>query len=79
MPEYSYRPRLSVEIPEELKNRLDKLIRWGQLKHVIEPIIRDLVESLELLDPAEREMALAAIIGKRLKPKDFIESLREEE
>ncbi|KKK89155.1 hypothetical protein LCGC14_2735980, partial [marine sediment metagenome] len=58
---YTYRPRLSVEIDQSLKDRLDKLIRWGQLKHVMGPIILDLVEALEGLSPADREMAIAAI------------------
>ncbi len=75
---YTYRPRLSVEIDQSLKNRLDKLIRWGQLKHVMGPIILDLVESLEGLSPADREMAIAAIIASKLRPKEFIESLKED-
>ena len=75
---YTYHPRLSVEIDQDLKDRLDKLIRWGQLKHVIDPIIRDLVESLEGLSPADRELAIAAIIASRLRPKEFITSLKEE-
>ena len=76
---YTYRPRLSVEIDQSLKDRLDKLIRWGQLKHVMGPIILDLVEALEGLSPADREMAIAAIIASKLRPKEFITSLKEEE
>ena len=75
---YTYRPRLSVEIDQSLKDRLDKLIRWGQLKHVMGPIILDLVEALEGLSPADREMAIAAIIASKLRPKEFITSLKEE-
>jgi len=75
---YTYRPRLSVEIDQSLKDRLDKLIRWGQLKHVMGPIILDLVEALEGLSPADREMAIAAIIASKLRPKEFITSLKGE-
>jgi len=71
-----YRPRLSVEIDEDLKNRLSNLIRWGQLRHVMEAIILDLVESLEKLNPSDREIAIATIIAKKLRPRDFIENLK---
>jgi len=71
-----YRARLSVEIDEDLKNRLSNLIRWGQLRHVMEAIIIDLVESLEKLNPSDREIAIATIIAKKLRPRDFIEDLK---
>lgn len=71
----SYRPRISVEIPEDLKKQMDELFRWGNLKPVIVAIVQDLVDILGKLSPADRELTVAAIIAGSLKPKDFVESL----
>jgi len=78
MSDYLYRARLSVEIDQDLKDRLTNLVRWGQLRHVVEALIFDLVELLEGLPPHEREIIVATIIAGRIRPKDFIESLSDE-
>jgi len=71
-------PRLSIEIDQELKDRLDKVIHWGQGKRLIEVLIIDLVETLESLNYKEREVTKALIISRRVKTKDVLPSLNEE-
>ena len=75
MNEPIYRTRLSVEIDPVIKSQLDNLIRWGQLRHVVEAMLLDLVELIRELDPADRELVLAGIIGKKFRPRDFLKTL----
>lgn len=48
MPTYSnYRPRLSIEITEESRNKLQKLLPHGTQKLVFQLIVDDLISLME--------------------------------
>lgn len=42
-----YRPRISITLPEELKNRLTEAIPWGMQNRVFCVIVEDLVSLIE--------------------------------
>ena len=61
-----YRSRLGIDIDNDTRRKLDKLIAWGQLKPLITAVVQDLLDFLDDLEPKEREMAKALIIGRRI-------------
>lgn len=71
-------PRINVEVDADLKQRLDNVVQWGQLKGIVGALIFDLVELLESLDVREREITKALIISKRLSTTDVLESYKED-
>ena len=42
-----YRPRLSVDIPEELQQRIRRSIPWGVLSKLMLVILEDVVSAIE--------------------------------
>jgi len=58
-----YRPRLSIEITEEQRLKLNKLIPWGVGRELFSAIIEDLIEVLE----EHGEIIIAAMLSRKLK------------
>ena len=73
--EIPYRPRLSVELSFDQKERLNALIPWGMLKTIISTIIDQLIEALE----ENTSEVLAAIFAKEITVKDLIGLNKKEE
>lgn len=63
-----YRPRLSVELTMEQKDKLNNLIPWGMQKTIISTLIDQLLSALE----EDQGAVLAAILSKTLTVKDLI-------
>jgi hypothetical protein len=72
---HEYRPpRLTIEISEAQEQKLRRLIPHGTKKYLFSAIIDDLIPLLEL----HGEMAIAAILSRKLKLVDWAQSLKEE-
>ena len=65
--DYSYKPRLSIEISEEQSAALSRLIPWGLKGTLFQVIIDDIIELIE----KEGEIVIAAIIKKKLHIDNF--------
>jgi hypothetical protein len=71
-----YKPRFLFEITEEQKLRADKLIdQYGLRKAIFGPILDDV---LDLIDEYGG-VAIGVIIGRKLKPRELLPSLRKAE
>ena len=69
-----YRPRLSVDIPEELQARMRKAIPWGVLSKIILVILEDVVTAIEK-DPN----VIGAFISRYIRYFDMWEDQHEAE
>jgi hypothetical protein len=47
----SWRPRIQVDLPEELANRANKVFPWGLRNEILRAIIEDLVSVMERVNP----------------------------
>lgn len=61
--------RIQFEVQKEVKERLVKKLRWGQLTMVYEALTLDLLDLVENHDPY---MVVAAIVSKELTLHDII-------
>lgn len=61
-------PKVNVEIPEELHTKLSELLPHGTRKRVVNIMLEDLVR---LLESSDKELALGAILSRKLQYEDF--------
>lgn len=73
----SNRPRLSVEISEELQARLQKHIPWGLQSHIVRAILEQLVSLFEE-KPALRDLAIAAFISGDMTIIDIMRRIKKD-
>lgn len=65
----SYRPRLSIEISQEDKDKLSKLLPYGTQKIVFTYVVRDLIEIFEKYGSGR---VIGAFIERDITLKDLI-------
>lgn len=75
MKDPSNRVRLSVDIREDQKQDLDRLLPWGVGRSVFEVIVDDLIDMLK----KHGSRALVPILDKRLRPSECMPSLNMKE
>jgi hypothetical protein len=63
-----YRPRISIDLTEEQKRRLDKHITWGNKKVVFSVVVDELIE---LCERHGAGIVIGAFISRQLKLKDI--------
>lgn len=64
-----YRPRLTIDIPEELLNELRSLIPWGIRSKIFEVIIQDFVTMLKENNPG---YVVGALLARDIDLKDIV-------
>jgi len=62
-----YRARLSVDIPQELQQKLREVIPWGTLGRIVNIMLWDLVEAIE-----KNPNVLGALLSRYMKGTDVI-------
>ncbi len=68
-----YTPRLNVDIRQDQRDNLDKLIPWGQRREIISSILDDLIKILKPLDERDRRIFIACIVARKVGIEDFME------
>lgn len=68
-------PRLSVDIPIDLRRRLDKL-PWGTIKPLVIAVLSD---TLDVIEGPHGRAVLGAILCKQARAQDYSRSLQEGE
>ena len=64
-----YRPRLSIEISQEAKDKLKRLLPHGTQKIVFSLVVEDLIDMLEQYGSG---MVIGAFIERDIKLKDLL-------
>jgi hypothetical protein len=62
-----YRPRLSIEIGEDLQKRLQDLVPWGLRSQLMTVLLEDVLDMIE----KEGDIVTALIIKRKLHAKDI--------
>jgi len=65
-------PRLTVDLSEEQSNRLTRVLPWGNKKAVFHTLIDELILLLESVDPGSRQIAIGAIVAKKISVIDIL-------
>ena len=74
----SYRPRLSIDIDEELFNKLNDLIGDLRLKSKLyQKITYDLVRALELMTPRQRTFFILSVVDSKITIEEYCKGIRE--
>ena len=63
------RPRLNVDISEEQKLDLDRLVPWGLKNTLFGAIVDDIIQVLD--DPVTRDSFIAIIIGRKMDALEY--------
>ena len=66
------RPRLSVDISQELQDKLRREIPWGLMSHVFRKMAEGLLELLERAGPGKRDIVTAAFISGDITVLDLL-------
>lgn len=66
-----YRPRISVQITAELRNRMLKLVPHGYTSQLMAILLEDLVTLLES-SPEQRDLICSMILQKKIRITDII-------
>ena len=64
-------PRLSIEIEDHQKEKLDEYIPWGVRRRIFSVIIDDLITILE--DEETRRIVLGGLLTRNIKLTDFLQ------
>lgn len=64
-------PRLSVEIPRELNDRINRHIKWGFKKHLVIALIESTLDLIEQ-HPEKKKEIIGAIVAKKINLSDQI-------
>jgi len=67
------RPRLSIDISEEQRQRLSRLIPWGMMGHLFRRVIDDVLDLVEEFGPA----VLTAIVNDMIPDKTYLSITKE--
>lgn len=62
-------PRIQFEVDPDIKRRIEKRLKWGQMRMLYGQITLDLLEILENNDP---QMIVAAILSEEVSLADYI-------
>ena len=71
-------PRISFEIPEELRERLQRLIPWGLQSHIFRVMTVGLLDILEG-NPKQRDVVIAAFMSKDISVFDLLKKAADKE
>ena len=72
----NYRPRLSIELPQDLKDELDKLLGGWRVKNLLyNKITEDLVKVMNKMTVKQRRLFIVGIVEGHFKPKDYLKSM----
>jgi hypothetical protein len=66
-----YHPRLTLEIPQDLKFKMDRLIPYGLRKKIFTMLLQDVLEAID----KNPEKVMGAIMARDLRAKDFTKEL----
>ncbi len=78
MTDISYRPRLSIEIPEDLKRDLDDLLGpWRIRKALFNALLRQIVKRMKKMDKHQRHIFIAAIVDDLVEMEEWSPTIRE--
>ena len=69
------RPRLSIELTPEQYKKLSNLIPWGQQRAIISTIVDELISIIE----KHGQLAIGAILAKKVKFLDIVIALEEKD
>ena len=69
-------PRISFEIPDELRERLQRLIPWGLQSHIFRVMTVGLLDILEG-NPKQRDVVIAAFMSKDISVFDLLKKSAE--
>ena len=72
------RPRLVIDIDEELEKRLNRFFRWGDRSAFFRFLIQDVLDILES-SPENARIVMAAYITRRLGLRDMSDLFKETE
>ena len=73
----NYRPRLSIELPLDLKLELDAMLGGWRVKNALyTKITIDLVEVMKKLSEKQRRLFIVAIVEGHLKPEEYLKTVR---
>ena len=72
----NYRPRLSIELPLDLKMELDDLLGGWRVKNALyAKITEDLVKVMKQMTEKQRRLFIVAIVEGHLKPGDYLKTV----
>lgn len=75
---YDYRPRLSIDLPEDLFNRLNNILGGWRIKnHLYRKITEDLIKVMEKMDHSQRRFFLSHILSGDVEAEEYIKSVKE--
>ena len=78
MSKENYRPRLSIELPLDLKLELDAMLGGWRVKNALyTKITIDLVKVMKRLSEKQRRLFIVAIVEGHLKPEEYLKTVRE--
>ena len=77
MSKENYRPRLSIELPLDLKLELDTMLGGWRVKNALyTKITIDLVKVMKRLSEKQRRLFIVAIVEGHLKPEEYLKTVR---
>ena len=77
MSKENYRPRLSIELPLDLKLELDAMLGGWRVKNALyTKITIDLVKVMKRLSEKQRRLFIVAIVEGHLKPEEYLKTVR---
>ena len=72
----NYRPRLSIELPLDLKMELDELLGGWRVKNALyAKITEDLVRVMKQMSMKQRRLFIVAIVEGHLKPEEYLKTV----
>jgi len=75
---YDYRPRLSIDLPEDLFNKLNDLLgEWRIKNHLYRKITEDLVKAMEKMDATQRRFFIVSILSGEVEAEQYIKSIKD--
>jgi len=72
----NYRPRLSIELPLDLKLELDDMLGGWRVKNALySKITSDLVKVMKKMSEKQRRLFIVAIVEGHLKPEEYLRTV----
>ncbi len=76
MSKENYRPRLSVELPLDLKFELDAMLGGWRIKTALySKITADIVKVMRKMSEKQRRLFIVAIVEGHLKPEEYLKTV----
>lgn len=67
--------RLIVLVEPETKKHLEDMVQWGQLTHLVESLVEDLVTILRRFPENKRKLIISAVVAKQISLQQLIKYL----